>query len=238
MTRGYDGAMTERPVPGEDAHRDPGRVALPHRIVESGVVAIGRRVDPGAVARIGEGLAAAGIGAFEIALSGSRALEAIRLLASRFGPDGRLAVGAGTVLTVVDAQAALDAGATFLAMPVTDHDLVAWAAERDVPALPGAMTPTEALAGWRAGAAGIKLFPASVTGPEFIREFHGPFPDVPVVPTGGVTVDTVAGLITAGAVAVGIGSWLIGDHDPAGIAQRGRRVVAVIRAARESGRVG
>ena len=212
------------------------RVAIPARIAESGVVAIGRRLDQRSVVRIGEGLATAGIGAFEITVATPGAHDAIRVLAARFG-DGELAIGAGTVLSVEDAEAALAAGATFLVMPVTDPVLVSWAAARGIPAFPGAMTPTEALVGWRAGAAGIKLFPASVTGPEFIREFHGPFPDIPVVPTGGVTVDTVASLITAGAVAVGIGSWLIGDHDPAGIAQRGRRVVAVIRAARESGRV-
>ena len=75
-----------------------------------------------------------------------------------------------------------------------------------------------------------------MTGPAFIRELHGPFPYIPVVPTGGVTVDTAAALITAGAVAVGLGSWLIGDGDPAGVAERGRRVAAVIRAARETGR--
>ena len=147
-----------------------------------------------------------------------------------------LVVGAGTVLSVDDAQRALDAGAGFLVMPTTDPDLVAWAADRGVPAFPGAMTPTEALAGWSAGAAAIKLFPASVTGPAFIRELHGPFPEIPVVPTGGVTVDTAAGLIMAGAVAVGLGSGLIGDGDPAGVAERGRRIVAVIRAARETGR--
>ena len=224
--------MTDQPPAADGGNR----IAIPARIVESGVVAIGRRLDQRSVLRIGEGLAAAGIGAFEITVATPGAHDAIRALAARFG-GGELAIGAGTVLGIEDAEAALAAGATFLVMPVTDPALVAWAAARGVPAFPGAMTPTEALAGWRAGAAGIKLFPASVTGPEFIREFHGPFPDIPVVPTGGVTVDTVASLITAGAVAVGIGSWLIGDHDPAGIAQRGRRVVAVIRAARESGRV-
>ena len=79
------------------------------------------------------------------------------------------------------------------------------------------MTPTEALAGWSAGAAAIKLFPASVTGPAFIRELHGPFPEIPVIPTGGVTGRHGSRtLIMAGAVAVGIGSWLTGDGDPAG----------------------
>jgi 2-dehydro-3-deoxyphosphogluconate aldolase / (4S)-4-hydroxy-2-oxoglutarate aldolase len=211
------------------------RVAVPPKIVEGGVIAIGRGLDPRTVVRIGEGLAAGGVGAFEITVGGTGALESIAALRDRFGDDGLL-IGAGTVLGVADAERAIAAGASFLVSPITDPVLVAWAAAHGVPAFPGAMTPTEALAGWAAGAAAIKLFPASVTGPAFIRELHGPFPEIPIVPTGGVTIDTAPGLIVAGAVAVGIGTWLTGDGDPAGIAQRGRRMVAVIRAVRESGR--
>ena len=211
------------------------RVAVPPKIVEGGVIAIGRGLDRRTVVRIGEGLEAGGVGAFEITIGSTGALESIAALRDRFGGDGLL-IGAGTVLSVTDAEQALAAGASFLVMPITDPALVAWAAARGVPAFPGAMTPTEALAGWAAGAAAIKLFPASVTGPAFIRELHGPFPEIPIVPTGGVTIDTAPGLIVAGAVAVGIGSWLTGDGDPAGIAQRGRRMVAVLRAVRESGR--
>ena len=222
--RRYDGGVNDR-------------IAVPHRIVESGVVAIGRRLDPRSVVRIGEGLATAGIGAFEITVGSPGALDAIAALHARFGGPGDLIIGAGTVLTVADAEAAIGAGATFVVMPVTDPTVVAWVAAKGIPAFPGAMTPTEALSGWAAGAAAIKLFPASVTGPTFIRELHGPFPEIPVIPTGGVTVDTAASLIVAGAVAVGIGSWLTGDGDPAGIAERGRRVMRVIQAARQSGRV-
>jgi 2-dehydro-3-deoxyphosphogluconate aldolase / (4S)-4-hydroxy-2-oxoglutarate aldolase len=211
------------------------RIELPHRIVEGGVIAIGRGLDPRTVVRVGEGLAAGGVGAFEISVRSPGALESIAALHDRFGGDGLL-IGAGTILDVAEAEQALAAGASFLVMPVTNPALVAWAAARGVAALPGAMTPTEALAGWAAGAAAIRLFPASVTGPSFIRELHGPFPEIPIVPTGGVTIDTAPGLIVAGAVAVGIGGWLTGDGDPAGIAQRGRRMVAVIRAVRESGR--
>ena len=212
------------------------RIPVPHQILDGSVIAIGRGLDRGSVVRIGEGLAAGGIRAFEITFGRADAVEAIAALDARFGGGEELLVGAGTILSVDDAQRALDAGAKFLVMPITDPDLVAWAAERGVPAIPGAMTPTEVHAGWAAGAAAIKLFPASVTGPKFIRELHGPFPYIPVVPTGGVTVDTAPALITAGAVAVGLGSWLTGDGDPAGIAGRGRRIVAVIRAVRETGR--
>lgn len=223
--------MNETQVEG----RAGARIAVPPKIVEGGVIAIGRGLDPKTVIRIGEGLAAGGVGAFEITVGSTGALESIAALRDRFGDDGLL-IGAGTILGIADAERALAAGASFLVMPMTDPALVAWAAAQGVPVFPGAMTPTEALAGWAAGAAAIMLFPASVTGPAFIRELHGQFPEIPIVATGGVTIDTAPGLIVAGAVAVGLGAWLTGDGDPAGIAQRGRRMVAVIRAVRESGR--
>ena len=74
----------------------------------------------------------------------------------------------------------------------------------------------------------MKLFPASAVGPLFVRELRGPLPDIPLVPTGGVTIETAPGFIAAGAVAVGLGSWLTGDGDPAGIAERGAHLVAVL----------
>ncbi len=210
------------------------RIPIPKQILDSSVVAIGRGLDPASVVRVGEGLAAGGVGAFEVTLGRPGALESIAALHARFGAGADLIVGAGTVLSEADAERRhrrrSDVSSSCRSPTPT---LVAWAAGRGIPAFPGAMTPTEALAGWVAGAAAIKLFPASVTGPAFIRELHGPFPEIPVIPTGGVTVDTAAALIMAGAVAVGIGSWLTGDGDPAGIAGRGRRIVSVIRAARE-----
>ena len=214
------------------------RIAVPRQILDSGVIAIGRHLDPGSVVAIGQGLVGGGVGAFEVTFGSPGALEAIAALHDRFGAEGRLAVGAGTVLSVEDAERAVAAGATFLVMPVTDPAVVGWAAAHGIAAIPGALTPSEALVGWRAGAAAIKLFPASVAGPTWIRELHGPFPEIPVIPTGGVTVDTAPQLILAGAVAVGLGTWLIGDGDPGGIAERGRRVVAVIRSAHEGGRLG
>ena len=117
-------------------------------------------------------------------------------------------------------------------MPHTDPELVAWAAARGMPSFPGAFSPTEILAAWRAGAAAVKLFPASVAGPAFVREFRGPFPDIPLIPTGGVTAVTAPEFIRAGAIAVGMGSWLIGDGDPAGIAERGATVVRAVAEAR------
>ncbi len=212
------------------------RISIPHQILAGGVIAIGRGLDPLSIVRVGEGLAAGGIGAFEITLGRPGALDAIAALHGRFGGESDLLVGAGTILSQDDAEQAILAGAQFLVMPVTDPVLVSWAAARGIAAFPGAMTPTEALVGWRAGAAGIKLFPASVAGPTFVRELHGPFPDIPVIPTGGVTVETAPDFIVAGAVAVGIGSWLTGDGDPERIAERGQRIVAAIGTARAGGR--
>ena len=78
----------------------------------------------------------------------------------------------------------------------------------------------------------MKLFPASVAGPAFVRECLGPFPDIPLIPSGGVTAETAADFIRAGAVAVGVGGWLIGDSRPAGVSARARQLVEAIAAAR------
>jgi 2-dehydro-3-deoxyphosphogluconate aldolase/(4S)-4-hydroxy-2-oxoglutarate aldolase len=109
--------------------------------------------------------------------------------------------------------------------------LVRWAAGRGVATFPGAFTPTEALAAWRAGAAAVKLFPASVAGPAFVREMRGPLPDVPLIATGGVTLDNAPAFIEAGAVAVALGSWLTASGDAAEIAHRARRLASTVAAA-------
>jgi 2-dehydro-3-deoxyphosphogluconate aldolase/(4S)-4-hydroxy-2-oxoglutarate aldolase len=207
------------------------RPALPPQVGQGRIVAIGRRLHPPLVDGVGEALLAAGIGCFEITLNDpiDEPLASIRALADRFA--GRMAIGAGTVLSIDAAQRALDAGATFLVSPHTDEALVAWAAEHGIPAFPGALTPTEVVRAWAAGAAGVKLFPASVVGPSFIRELRGPLPGIPIIPTGGVSAENAGDFIRAGAVAVGLGSWLIGDGAPDGVRERGLRVRAAIDAA-------
>ncbi len=209
------------------------RPAIPAGLLAGGVVAIGRYVRADAAGAVAHALADGGVRAFELTLNDPEAdaLRAIEAVA-KVGADLGLDIGAGTVLSIDAARRATDAGATFLVSPHLDTELVAWAAAHDIPALPGCATPTEALAAWRAGAAVIKLFPASVAGPAFVRELRGPFPDIPVVPTGGVTVDTAPSFITAGAVAVGMGGWLLGDGVPAGIRERAARVVNAVGAAR------
>ncbi len=208
------------------------RPAIPAGLTTGGVVAIARHLDAATAPRVAEALAAGGVGAFEITLNEPRAtaLRAIDAVAAAAPAD--LAIGAGTVLTIDAAQAARDAGATFLVMPHTDPELIAWATSRGIATFPGAMTPSEILAAWRAGASAVKLFPASAVGPSLVREMRGPFPEIPLIPTGGVTADSAGSFIAAGALAVGLGSWLIGDGEPGGVTDRARRVVAAVAGAR------
>jgi 2-dehydro-3-deoxyphosphogluconate aldolase/(4S)-4-hydroxy-2-oxoglutarate aldolase len=211
-------ATTDRPTP-------------PPGLTRSGVVAIARHLGPDRAPAIAIALASGGVGAFEITLN-EPVDGALRTIDAVAREGTALDVGAGTVLSIDAAKAAIDCGATFLVMPHTDPDLIEWAAARGIPALPGAATPTEVLAGWRAGAAAVKVFPASSLSPSFIRELRGPFPDIPLVPTGGVTADTAGDFIAAGAMAVGLGSWLLGDGKLDGVTVRARRVVDAVAAAR------
>ena len=209
------------------------RPAIPAGLVEGGVVAIARRLTPETAPAVARALADGGVRAFEITLNEPQA-DALRAIdaVARIVEGADLVIGAGTVLTIDEAKAAIDAGATFLVMPHTDPELVAWAAAHGIPSFPGAATPTEILTAWRAGATAIKVFPASALGPAFIRELHGPFPHIPLLPTGGVSAENAGAFIAAGAIAVGLGSWLVGDGQPAGVTERARQVVHAVAAAR------
>jgi 2-dehydro-3-deoxyphosphogluconate aldolase/(4S)-4-hydroxy-2-oxoglutarate aldolase len=223
--------MENTPMNSHQTDVPVGRPPIPASIAQGRVIAIGRHLDPASVLAIGAALAAGGIHAFEVTLNSASALEVIAALTARFEPD-ELMVGAGTVLDEAQAQAAVDAGARFLVMPHFDARIVEWAVRHDVPVFPGAFTPTEILAAWRAGASAVKLFPASAVGPTFLRELRGPLPQIPLIPTGGVTVDNAPAFLAAGALAVGMGSWLTGGGDPAVIRARATAVVAVLKAYR------
>jgi 2-dehydro-3-deoxyphosphogluconate aldolase/(4S)-4-hydroxy-2-oxoglutarate aldolase len=203
------------------------RPAIPVAIREGRIVAIARRLERTAVGPVAEALVAGGVRAFELTVDSPAAIEVIAELAGRIDPD-RLCIGAGTVLDIEAADAAIAAGARFLVSPHTDAELVAWAATRGVPCFPGAFTPTEILSAWRAGAAGVKLFPASAVGPGFVREARGPLPFVPLIPTGGISLETAPAYIASGAIAIGIGSWLTGNPDPALVRARATALAAAV----------
>ena len=209
------------------------RPPIPAGLLEGGVVAVARSLTAATVPGVADGLLRGGVRALELTLNEpvDKTLEALST-AARHAEGTALEIGAGTVLTRDAAERAVDVGATFLVSPHVDPGLIEWAVERGIPFLPGAFTPTEILAAWRAGAPAVKLFPASVAGPAFVREFRGPIPHIPLLPTGGVTVDTAPDFIRAGAVAVGIGSWLIGEGEPASITDRAAGLVRAVAAAR------
>ncbi|MCA1849257.1 MAG: bifunctional 4-hydroxy-2-oxoglutarate aldolase/2-dehydro-3-deoxy-phosphogluconate aldolase, partial [Actinobacteria bacterium] len=146
-------------------------------------------------------------------------------------------VGAGTLVTRAQVAEAAEAGASYLVSPGLDDEVVASMQATSLPAMAGVLTPTEVMRGVRLGVDVMKLFPGSLGGPSYLRSLRGPFPDVPFMPTGGVSADNVGDWLAAGAIAVGAGSELasagdIGSGDFAGIREKGRRFVAAMREAR------
>jgi 2-dehydro-3-deoxyphosphogluconate aldolase/(4S)-4-hydroxy-2-oxoglutarate aldolase len=147
--------------------------------------------------------------------------------------------GVGTVLDGPTARQAILAGAKFLVTPTVKLDVLEVAHRYGVPAIIGAMTPTEILTAWEAGADMVKVFPASVLGPKYLQEIHGPLPQIPLVPTGGITAENAGDFIRAGAVAVCVGSWLVDKKTIAEgrlevLTERARQLVEAVRKARES----
>jgi len=205
------------------------RPPIPSLISETRAIAVGRHIPAADAPRIGEALVAGGVRAMELTLNvpEDAALRAIETLARAADDLGAL-VGAGTVLSIGAAKQAVDAGARFIVAPHTDTELIAWCSLSGVPCFPGALSPTEILAAWSAGASAVKLFPAAAVGPGYLKQIAGPFPSIPIVPTGGVSAGTAGDWIAAGAVAVGMGGWLIGDGDPAGVTERARLVSAAV----------
>src|SRR5205823_9789475 len=151
------------------------------------VVAIMRRIDERAAVATAEALVRGGIPTLEVTCDSPGALDMLRIISRELGEQAF--VGAGTVLDESTARDALDAGARFLVSPHLDADLVRSFAERDVPWIPGAFTPTEILNTWRAGAVVVKLFPAGPVGPGHIKDVLGPLRHVPLFPTGAARLD-------------------------------------------------
>lgn len=203
-------------------------------IVTAGVVAVLRAREDTHVVEVAHALVDAGVRVLEITLTIPGADELIDRLRHSFGDS--VAVGAGTVLTADEAERCIDAGAQFVVSPASSLDVVAAARIAGVAAIPGALSPTEILVAHRAGASAVKVFPASAVGPRYIRDVHGPLPDVALVPTGGIGVDDVEDWIRAGSAAVGLGSALTGralvDGTDEELSSRARRAVAGVRAAR------
>jgi 2-dehydro-3-deoxyphosphogluconate aldolase/(4S)-4-hydroxy-2-oxoglutarate aldolase len=172
----------------------------------AGVVAVIRALSADAAVRAVAALVAGGIRGIEIAYSTPDAAQVIAELDRRHGLS--IFLGAGTVLTAAQAVEARQAGARFLVSPGTDQQLAPAMLATGAAVFLGALTPTEVMAAIRLGAQAVKIFPASLGGPAYLRALRGPFPDVALMPTGGVNADNLADWFDAGAVAVGAGSEL------------------------------
>ncbi|MDG3333954.1 bifunctional 4-hydroxy-2-oxoglutarate aldolase/2-dehydro-3-deoxy-phosphogluconate aldolase [Streptococcus suis] len=149
-----------------------------------------------------------GIRNIEITFSTPNAATVIKELQEEFSDDSSVVIGAGIVMNLKLAQAAIDAGASFLVSPHFDKEIQDLAQEAEVFYFPGCATATEIVTASQAGCPIIKLFPGGVLGPGFIKDIHGPVPDVNLMPSGGVSVENVADWKKAGACAVGVGSAL------------------------------
>jgi 2-dehydro-3-deoxyphosphogluconate aldolase/(4S)-4-hydroxy-2-oxoglutarate aldolase len=213
------------------------RVENLQRIFNSGIIAVIRGARPEKVRRIAQALAQGGVEVLEVTVDSPGALGTIEQVAQQ--QEGAL-VGAGTVLDPETARAAILAGAQFIFTPTLDVRVIEMANRYDRVVIPGAMTPTEILAAYQAGALAVKVFPAQVLGPAFIRQVRGPLGHIPMIPTGGVDEGNVADFIAAGAAGVGIGGALVGrkmiaNDDYEGIAAKARLFVQLVQEARAKG---
>lgn len=203
-------------------------------VARAGLVAILRAPGAEHFAAASAVLVDAGITVIEVTLTSAGALESLASLVREL--PGHVVVGAGTVLTGEQARACVEAGARFLVSPVSVPQVTDYALAAGVPAYPGALTPTEVFTASRGGAGVVKLFPASAVGPRYLRDLHGPLPDVRIIPTGGIALADIASWLTAGALAVGVGGPLLGDAvvggDRSALADRARRAVEAVRTAR------
>jgi 2-dehydro-3-deoxyphosphogluconate aldolase/(4S)-4-hydroxy-2-oxoglutarate aldolase len=190
------------------------RATLLEHALSGRVVAIVRLPDKAPLVEVAEALLAGGIRTLEFTLTTPGAIEAISACRARFGDDA--VIGAGTVIDAAEAGTCLDAGAQFLVSPGTDPEVISAARAGGALSMPGALTPTEIIAAWRAGADVVKVFPARQFGPQYIRDLRGPLPQIPLMPTGGVDERNAADYLRAGAVGVAVGGNLI---DPSAVAR-------------------
>ncbi len=214
------------------------RTEIAKRIEITGVVPIIRAPSPEVAAVATRAVLAAGIDVVEITMTVPGAIELLRRLRAEIGQD--VLLGAGTVLDAQTARACVAAGAEFIVAPGLDLETIRATQALDKPCMPGALTPTEVIAAWKAGADMVKIFPCSALGgASYLRALRAPLPQVKLFPTGGVDVKTAAGFIEAGAAALGVGAAVVdlkslAKDGPEAITERCKQLLNVVRQARIS----
>jgi 2-dehydro-3-deoxyphosphogluconate aldolase/(4S)-4-hydroxy-2-oxoglutarate aldolase len=201
-------------------------------ILECGIAAVVRAESADLALKAIEAALEGGVNVIEVTFTVPGALEIIRTLAKTLGGDAIL--GAGTVLAPQTATDAIEAGARFIVSPCISIPVIEAAKLKGVPVFPGALTPTEVVTAWQSGADLVKIFPANVMGPSYLKDLHGPLPQVKFMPTGGVGLDTAMDYLKAGAAALGVGGDLINkklmaEGNFAEITARARRFRSILQ---------
>lgn len=177
------------------------------RVLNSGIVAIIRATSGEQLVQVAEALHEGGVDVIEVTFTVPGVLDVISAVSKKLGK--KILLGAGTVLDPESARAALLAGAEFLVSPTVNLDVIKMCRRYDKLMMTGAYTPTEILTAWEHGADIVKVFPAEIGGPPYLKAIKGPLPQVRLMPTGGVNLQTLPQFIAAGACAVGLGSQLV-----------------------------
>jgi 2-dehydro-3-deoxyphosphogluconate aldolase/(4S)-4-hydroxy-2-oxoglutarate aldolase len=179
-------------------------------IRQTGVVAIMRARSPDQLLAAADAIKTGGVNAIEVTMTTPGALDIVSQAVARYGTD--VLFGVGSVLDPESARAAILAGAQFVVCPTLNVKTIELCKRYSVPVMPGAYTPTEILTAWEAGADIVKVFPASVGGPAYIKAVKAPLPHIKLMPVGGVDLDTTADFIRAGCEIVAVGSALVNDR--------------------------
>src|SRR5436309_5459442 len=187
---------------------------LPH-VLECGIVAVVRSPDSQQLVEVVRALADGGVTVAEITMTVPGALDVVKAVRAALGD--RVLLGAGTILDPETARAAFLAGAEYIVAPTLNFEVIKLCQRYDKLVMPGAFTPTEILAAWEAGADIVKVFPAEVLGPAFFKAVRGPLPQIRLMPTGGVDLNTARDFLQAGACCLGVGSQLV---EPKAVAAR------------------
>jgi 2-dehydro-3-deoxyphosphogluconate aldolase/(4S)-4-hydroxy-2-oxoglutarate aldolase len=208
------------------------------RIRDTGLIPVVRAETSDLAKRAVEAIKAGGVDVLEVTMTVPGAIEVIEQLAKAFGGDAL--IGAGTVLDPETASKCADAGAQFIVSPTLNEDTIAFCNRNDVAVFPGALTPTEVVRAWNAGADAVKVFPAgAVGGASYLKALKAPLPHIELIPTGGVSLKTAADFIKAGAMALGVGADLVDtkalrEGRDELITERARQFLVIIREARKS----
>lgn len=214
---------------------DMSKAKIIERMLNPGVVAVIRADSPAQLMDVAKALEAGGVTAMEVTMTTPDALKVIEAVSKEFGD--RILMGVGTVLDTETCRMALLAGAQFVVTPVMKPDVIALCNRYSKPIVAGAYTPTEALAAHEAGADFIKIFPADGLGPNYIKALKAPLPQLEIIPTGGVDVNTAGDFIKAGCAAVAAGGSLVSKDvlksgDWAKLTETAKAFVAAVAAAR------